>query len=173
MKVLFKSRQSNLFEQFANPRFKISEDYRIIDQVLSNEDIITRLAKDFPNAVTGRKRTAIEQTLRFLVLKHQKGLDYRSLARTLQVNLEDRWFCKVNQDDDYCHKTIQNQLACITEETAKDINDQIMKEARIRKLTKGKRMRVDSTVTESNIHYPTDASLIADGVRIMIRPKIW
>ena len=124
MKVLFKSRQSNLFEQFANPHFKVSEDYQIIDQVLNNEDIVIRLSKDFPDAITGRKRTAVEQTLRFLVLKHQKGLDYRSLARTLQVNLEDRWFCKVNQDDDCCYKTIQNQLSCITEQTAKDINDQ-------------------------------------------------
>lgn len=169
MKVIFKSRQPNLFEQFANPHFNISEDYQIIDQVLNNEDIVLRLAKDFPDSIIGRPRTAVEQALRFLVLKHQKGLDYRSLARTLQVNLEDRWFCKINAGDDYCFKTIQNQLSCISEKTIKDINDQIMKEARIRKLTKGKRMRVDSTVTESNIHYPTDASLISDSVRIITR----
>jgi len=169
MQVLFSSRQTNLFEQFANPHFKISEDYQIIDQVLNNEKIIMRLAKDFPDTVIGRKRTAIEQTLRFLVLKHQKGLDYRSLARTLQVNLEDRWFCKIGSGDNPCFKTIQNQLSCITEETAKAINDQIMQEARKRKLTKGKRMRVDSTVTESNIHYPTDASLISDCVKIITK----
>lgn len=172
MRVLFSSRQTNLFEQFANPHFKVSEDYQIIDQVLNNEEIIIRLAKDFPKTATGRNRTAIEQTLRFLVLKHQKGLDYRSLARTLQVNLEDRWFCKISLNDSPCFKTIQNQLSCINEETIKAINDQIMKEARIRKLTKGKKMRVDSTVTESNIHYPTDASLISDSVRIITKTLV-
>jgi IS5 family transposase len=164
MKTLFIARQTNLFEQFANPQFTISEDYQIIDQVLENEEIITELAKDFPNVLTGRNRTPVEQTLRFLVLKRQRGLDYRSLERTLRVNLEDRWFCKIG-DKTPCFKTIQNQLACIKEETIKAINDRIMEEARKLKLTKGKKMRVDSTVTESNIHYPTDSSLIIDGIK--------
>jgi transposase, IS5 family len=33
----------------------------------------------------------------------------------------------------------------------------------------GRRMRVDTTVVESNIHYPTDASLLGDGVRVLTR----
>ncbi len=164
MKTLFIARQINMFEQFANPQFTISEDYQIIDQVLENEEIITELAKDFPNALTGRNRTPVEQTLRLLVLKHQRGLDYRSLERTLKVNLEDRWFCKIT-DKTPCFKTIQNQLVCIKEKTIKAINDRIMEEAKKLKLTKGRKMRVDSTVTEANIHYPTDSSLMVDGIR--------
>jgi len=176
MKTLFIARQTNVFEQFANPQFTISEDYQIIDQVLENEEIITELAKDFPDVSTGRNRTPVEQTLRFLVLKHQRGLDYRSLERTLKVNLEDRWFCKISGDKTPCFKTLQNQISQISEETIKNINDRIMAEARKRKLTKGKKMRVDSTVTEANIHYPTDSSLIVDGVKkinkILTRLKI-
>jgi len=165
MKILFAARQTSVFEQFANPQFTISEDYRIIDQVLENEKIITDLAKDFPDVLTGRNRTPVEQTLRFLVLKHQRSLDYRSLARTLRVNLEDRWFCKVSGDKVPCFKTLQNQISQISEETIKAVNDRVMAEARKLKITGGKRMRVDSTVTESNIHYPTDSGLIADGIR--------
>ena len=165
MKVLFAERQVNLFEQFANPQFKVSEDYQIIDQVLSDENIVLELARDFPDVTTGRNRTPVEQTLRFLVLKHQRGLDYRSLARTLKVNLEDRWFCKVSGDKPPCFKTLHNQISQISERTIKSINDRIMREAVRRKLTKGKKMRVDSTVTESNIHYPTDSSLIIDGIK--------
>lgn len=164
MKTLFIARQINMFEQFANPQFTVSEDYQIIDQVLENEEIITELAKDFPDVSTGRNRTPAEQTLRFLVLKHQRGLDYRSMERTLKVNLEDRWFCKITAKTP-CFKTIQNQLVCVKEETIKAINDRVMAEARKLKLTKGKKMRVDSTVTESNIHYPTDSSLIVDGIK--------
>ena len=165
MKTLFIERQTNLFEQFANPQFKVSEDYQIIDQVLSDENIILELAKDFPDTATGRNRTPVEQTLRFLVLKHQRGLDYRSLERTLKVNLEDRWFCKVSGDNVPCFKTLQNQISQISEQSIRAINDKVMAEARKRKLTKGKKMRVDSTVTESNIHYPTDSSLIIDGIK--------
>lgn len=165
MRVLFIDRQINLFEQFANPQFNISEDYQIIDQVLSDENIILELANDFPDTFTGRNRTPVEQTLRFLVLKHQRGLDYRSLEKTLKVNLEDRWFCKVNGDNVPCFKTFQNQISQISEKTILAINNRVMQEAMKRKLTKGKKMRVDSTVTESNIHYPTDASLIMDGIK--------
>jgi IS5 family transposase len=165
MKTLFIARQVNLFEQFANPRFTVSEDYQIIDQVLENEDIIIELSKDFPDTDTGRNRTPIEQTLRFLVLKHQRGLDYRGLEKTMKVNLEDRWFCKVSGDNIPCFKTLQNQISQISDKTIKAINDRIMAEAKKRKLTKGNRMRVDSTVTESNIHYPTDSSLIVDGIK--------
>ena len=165
MKTLFIDRQTNLFEQFANPQFKVSEDYQIIDQVLSDENIVLALAKDFPDTATGRNRTPVEQTLRFLVLKHQRGLDYRSLERTLKVNLEDRWFCKVSGDSPPCFKTLQNQISQISEQAIKAINDRVMDEARKRKLTKGKKMRVDSTVAESNIHYPTDSSLIIDGIK--------
>lgn len=165
MKTVFIERQTNLFEQFANPQFKISEDYQIIDQVLSDEKIILELAKDFPDTAIGRNRTPVEQTLRFLVLKHQRGLDYRSLERTLKVNLEDRWFCKISGNDVPCFKTLQNQISQISEQSIKAINDRVMTEAIKRKLTKGKKMRVDSTVTEANIHYPTDASLIVDGIK--------
>lgn len=165
MKTLFIARQINLFEQFANPQFTVSEDYQIIDQILENEEIITELARDFPDAATGRNRTPIEQTLRFLVLKHQRGLDYRGLEKMLKVNLEDRWFCKVNGDNVPCFKTLQNQISHISENTIKAINDRIMAEARKRKLTRGKKLRVDSTVAESNIHYPTDSSLIVDGIK--------
>ena len=165
MKTLFIERQTNLFEQFGLPQFKVSEDYQIIDQVLSDENIIQELSKDFPDTATGRNRTPVEQTLRFLVLKHQRGLDYRSLERTLKVNLEDRWFCKVSGNDVPCFKTLQNQISQIDGQTIQAINNRIMKEAQKRKLTKGRKMRVDSTVTESNIHYPTDSSLIIDGIK--------
>ena len=139
MKILFVERQVNLFEQFANPQFEVSEDYQIIDQVLSDENIILELSRDFPDTDTGRSRTPIEQTLRFLVLKHQRGLDYRSLERTLKVNLEDRWFCKISGNDVPCFKTLQNQISQISEQSIKVINDRVMAEARKRKLTKGKK----------------------------------
>jgi len=164
MRVLFVNRETNLFQQFAYPQFKISEDYQIIDQVLSNEDIIFELAKDIPDVAIGRDRIPVEQTLRFLVLKAQRQLSYRELERTLNVNLEDRWFCKIN-DKAPCFKSLQNQLSLINGETIKAINERVMAEARKLKLTKGNKMRVDSTVISANIHYPTDAGIIADGIK--------
>ena len=41
--------------------------------------------------------------------------------------------------------------------------------AQERKVVKGQRIRLDTTVTETNIHYPTDSSLLGDGVRVLTR----
>jgi len=40
---------------------------------------------------------------------------------------------------------------------------------RERRIVRGRRLRVDTTVVETNIHYPTDATLLADGVRVLTR----
>lgn len=170
MKTIFAARTKGLFDSLVLPTFTPSEDYRTIDAVLSDETIIMDLARDIPNALIGRNRTPVERTLRFLVLKHQKQLDYRGLAHTLAVNLEDRWFCKYALSEETpCFKTIQNQLVMIKPETIKRINDRVIEEARKRKLTKGAKMRVDSTITKANIHFPTDSSLIVDGIRTISR----
>jgi IS5 family transposase len=51
----------------------------------------------------------------------------------------------------------------------KQIHERIVHIARERKVAEGRRMRVDTTVVETNIHYPTDSSLLGDGVRVLTR----
>lgn len=166
MKLLFAPRQSTLYDQWIT--FPIREDYRIIDKVLEDESLVRQLAGDFPDAATGRNRTPVEQTLRFTFLKHHRGLSYRELAHTLNVNHEDRWFGKVAGKGP-CFKTLQNQLSCISEATGKKINDLIIQKARAEGKTKGRKLRLDSTVSEANARYPTDANLLADGIRVITR----
>jgi IS5 family transposase len=167
MRIIFKDRQLTFWEEHLLSGTPISETYRILDEVLSDHKLIKTLAKDIPDVQEGRHRLAVEQTLRVMILKHQKQLSYRDLERQLKYDLEDRWFCKISEAP--CFKTLQNQLALIKEETIKKINDLVMKKAVELKLTKGSKMRVDSTVTEMNIHYPTDASLLGDGLRLVDR----
>ena len=50
-----------------------------------------------------------------------------------------------------------------------EVHDQIVHIARRKNLVQGRRMRVDTTVVERNIHYPTDSSLLGDGVRVLTR----
>ncbi|OGL78463.1 hypothetical protein A3J43_00625 [Candidatus Uhrbacteria bacterium RIFCSPHIGHO2_12_FULL_54_23] len=166
MKIVFAPRQATLYDQWIT--FPVREDYRIIDQALEDESFIWQLAQDFPEAATGRNRTPVEQTLRFSFLKHHRGLSYRELAHTLSVNHEDRWFCKIAGTSP-CFKTLQNQLSCISEATGKKINDLIVQKARAEGKTKGRKLRLDSTVSEASVRYPTDANLLADGIRVITR----
>jgi IS5 family transposase len=50
---------------------------------------------------------------------------------------------------------------------ARRINDRIVQIAAEQKVVQGRKMRIDTTVLESNIHYPTDSSLLGDGVRVL------
>ena len=54
-------------------------------------------------------------------------------------------------------------------EVLKQIHERIVKIALDQGIVTGRRMRVDTTVVETNIHYPTDSSLLGDGVRVLIR----
>jgi IS5 family transposase len=49
----------------------------------------------------------------------------------------------------------------------KEIDDRIVQIALVQKVVQGRKMRIDTTVVESNIHYPTDSSLLGDGVRVL------
>lgn len=167
MKKIYTDRQLNFFEEQLLLQVRISEEYKILDTVLNDKALVKELAKDLPDAAVGRNRTSAERILRMLVLKHQKQLSYRDMARQLNYDIEDRWFCRIDKAP--CFKTIQNQFALISEPTIKNINDRILAKARQQKLTKGKRMRLDSTATEMNIHYPTDAGLIKDAMGVIGR----
>lgn len=167
MRIIFKERQLSFFEEGLLISSPVSESYRLLDEVLSDRAMIMSLAKDIPDTRDGRHRLPVEQTLRILILKHKKKLSYRDLERQLMYDVEDRWFCKITGAP--CFKTLQNQLSLLKEDTIKRINDLVMKKAQTLQLTKGEKMRVDSTVTEMNIHYPTDASLLGDGLRLLKR----
>ena len=168
MKILYTDRQLGIFEELLLSQSPISEEYKILDEVLSDRILVRELAKDLPKTVVGRNRMSAERILRILILRHQKQISYRQLERQLKYDIEDRWFCLINEKVP-CFKTLQNQLALISEDTIKNINDCVLAKARAKKITQGKRLRVDSTVTEMNIHYPTDASLIQDGIRVIHR----
>ena len=51
----------------------------------------------------------------------------------------------------------------------KEIHDRLVKLAQDKGIIAGRRMRVDTTVVETNIHHPTDSTLLGDGVRVLIR----
>jgi IS5 family transposase len=57
----------------------------------------------------------------------------------------------------------------LDEPVLKDLLAQLVARGRERRIVKGRRLRVDTTVVETNIHYPTDATLLGDGVRVLTR----
>src|SRR6266540_1030442 len=144
------------------------------DMVLSDEQIIAAvyeaLAHRRPKSRSrGRRGTPAEMVLRLLVLKHVRNWSYEVLEREVRANLVYRDFTRVGAAKMPDAKTMGRWGVAVGPEVIKQIHERMVKIAQENKVTEGRRMRVDTTVVETNIHYPTDSSLLGDGVRVLIR----
>jgi IS5 family transposase len=144
------------------------------DQVLADKEIVAAvyeaLAKRHPQSRTrGRRGAAAEVVLRLLVLKHMRNWSYGVLEREVRANLVYRDFTRVGGTKMPDAKTMGRWGVAIGPKVIQQIHDRIVQIARDHRVAEGRRMRVDTTVVETNIHYPTDSSLLSDGVRVLIR----
>jgi transposase, IS5 family len=107
--------------------------------------------------------------LRLLVLKHTRNWSYGVLEREVRANLVYRDFTRVGGAKMPDAKTMGRWGVALGPEVIKQVHDRIVEIARDRGIAAGRRMRVDTTVVETNIHHPTDSTLLGDGVRVLTR----
>ena len=144
------------------------------DQVLADEQIVAAvyeaLAKRHPKSRSrGRLGAPAEVVLRLLILKHIRNWSYGVLEREVRANLVYRDFTRVGAAKTPDAKTMGRWGVAVGPDVVKQIHERLVKLAQDKGVTEGRRMRVDTTVVETNIHYPTDSSLLGDGVRVLIR----
>src|SRR6202043_3382630 len=142
--------------------------------VLGDKEIVAAiyeaLAKRHPQSRTrGRPGTPAEVVLRLLVLKHMRNWSYGVLEREVRANLVYRDFTRVGGTKMPDAKTMGRWGVAVGPVVVKQIHERIVQIARDHRVAQGRRMRVDTTVVETNIHYPTDSSLLGDGVRVLTR----
>ncbi len=147
---------------------------RFADKVLEDEQLLTTvyeaLTKRRPKSRTrGRLGTPAEVVLRLLLLKHIRNWSYEVVEREVRANLVYREFTRVGAGkvpDD----TVMNKWAlALGPEVIEAIHKRVVALAQENKVIVGRRMRLDTTVVETNIHYPTDSSSMGDGVRVLTR----
>src|SRR5262249_42508121 len=144
------------------------------DEVLADEEILSvvyqALAKRRHLSRTrGRRATPAEVVLRLLVLKHIRSWSYATLEREVRANLMYRNFTRVGFAKMPDAKTMGRWGVALGPEIIKQIHQRTVRIAREKDVVRGRKMRIDTTVVETNIHYPTDSSLLGDGVRVLTR----
>jgi transposase, IS5 family len=144
------------------------------DRLLVDEQIIAAvyeaLARRHPKSRgRGRLGAPAEMVLRLLILKHIRNWSYGVLEREVRANLVYRDFTRVGAGKTPDAKTMGRWGLAVGPEVVKQIHQRLVKLAQANGLAAGRRMRVDTTVVETNVHYPTDSSLLGDGVRVLIR----
>src|SRR5215204_1985773 len=144
------------------------------DRVLADEQMVAAvyeaLARRHPKSRSrGRLGAPAERVLRLLILKHVRNWSYQVLEREVRANLVYRDFTRVGGGKTPDAKTMGRWGLAVGPETIKQIHDRMVQIAQERGVMQGRRMRVDTTVVEANIHHPTDSTLLGDGVRVLIR----
>jgi transposase, IS5 family len=145
-----------------------------VDEVLTDQQIVAAvyeaLAKRRPKSRSrGRRATPAETVLRLLILKHVRNWSYEVLEREVRANLVYRDFTGVGAGKMPDAKTMGRWGTALKPEVLKQVHARLMTIARDKGVIAGRRMRVDTTVVETNIHHPTDSTLLGDGVRVLTR----
>ncbi len=150
-----------------------------IDGYLNDDELFSLiradLAQRWPKTLeTGRNSTPVEVVLRMLVVKRLYGYSYAETERYVGDSLVLRQFCRLYLNRVPDDTTLIKWANLIQEETLQQFNERITQLALEHKITKGKKLRTDGTVVETNIHAPSDNRQLADGVRVLtrIRQKI-
>jgi IS5 family transposase len=144
------------------------------DRVLADEEIVTAvydaLAQRHPKSRSrGRKGAPADVVLRLLILKHVRNWSYEVLEREVRANLVYRDFTRVGGGKVPDAKTMGRWGVAVGPQAIERVHARMVAIARVSGVVEGRRMRVDTTVVETNIHYPTDSSLLGDGVRVLTR----
>jgi transposase, IS5 family len=145
-----------------------------IDQLLEDEALYqlirNDLAKRYPmTEQTGRNSTPVEVILRILAVKRLYGLSYEQTEYQVRDSLVLRKFCRVYFNEVPDDTTLIRWAGLIQPETLERFNHRLTQLATQLKVTKGRKLRTDGTVVETNIHHPSDSSLLADSVRVLGR----
>src|SRR5271166_1448478 len=145
-----------------------------VDRLLEDPELLAlstqTLAKRSPGShKVGREGIAPDRLLRCVVLKHIKGWSYRELHRELRASLLYRRFTRFYEDPIPDFSNLCRAFALFGKEGTEQIHQRIVQQAKEGAVIAGNKLRTDTTAVETNIHHPTDSSLLADSLRVMHR----
>ena len=165
--------QPSLWESVLPPElFRMSEELAQVDRLLDDERFFAPFRERFYTRV-GRPTIPIATYLRMMYLKRRYELGYETLVKEVKDSFTWRCFCHLSLEDSVPDDTTLIKLTHkYGEDTVRDLNDTLVLKLKEKKVIRGKKLRIDTTVVEANIHYPTDTSLLADGVRVITRTVV-
>lgn len=146
---------------------------RMSDFLDDQPKIFERVRRDLQRGLkkpdTGRTAMTPSQVLRSLILMRVKNWDYRELSERIADGYTLRRFTGFNSQRVPKHDAFNRAFNKLRPQTLQALNDLVLKAAVDLGLEDGKRLRVDTTVTETDIHHPTDNTLLWDVVRVLTR----
>lgn len=162
--------QRSLWESVLPPElFELNGELAKIDMILDDERFFAPFREKFYSRV-GRPTVPVSTYLRMMYLKRRYKLGYETLVKEVSDSFHWRHFCHLSLTDRVPDDTTLIKLTKkYGEDTVNALNDALVLKLKEEKVIRGKKFRMDTTVTEANIHYPTDTGLLADGIKVVSR----
>ena len=157
---------------------KVAQEYRakyqaIADLLDANPELLARVHRDWVRLLStsgqGRAGYTSEQLLRSLIVMFLEGDSYRDVVVRIDTSEFLQYFVRLG-----CQPTMDYSFLCkafctLTESTMEALNEVLTRYAVETEKIRGEKQRMDTTVYETNIHYPTDSSLLWDSFRTLAR----
>jgi IS5 family transposase len=144
---------------------------RILDAIPTIYDLVMQdLSPKVTKGRSGAQGMSAEQVVRAAVVKQMFGFSYHDLAFHLADSVSLRRFCRIGIADKGFKKSVLGKnIKALSPSTLEAINRCVVHYAKDSGIEKGRQVRIDSTVIESNIHAPFDSVLLWDSVRVLMR----
>jgi IS5 family transposase len=147
---------------------------RAVDEALDDDEIVEAVVNVMRrrwkhSARRGRAGTPAEVVLRMLVIKHIRDWSYDELEREVTGSLVYRRFCRIDAGKVPDAKTMVRLGQLVDGPTLRELLQRLVAMAIAAGVTRGRKMRVDTTVVEAPIHHPTDSGLCEDAIRVLSR----
>jgi transposase, IS5 family len=165
----------NLFELVPTKlRLEMEPELAALDRLLEDDEIFVwfkaDLSKRRPNSERlGRRSTPVEVILRMLVLRRLYDWSFEATERNVSDSLVLRQFCRLYLEPAPDDTTLIRWANLIGPQTLERLNERVVALASQHKVTRGRKLRTDGTVVETNIPHPRDSALLSDGVRVLSR----
>jgi IS5 family transposase len=154
------------------PGDEIDEMGRILESAPGMAAVFACVLKDVTGngqSRVGREGLSAERIVKLGILRKRLGLTYRGLAEATLDSLSVRRFLDLLPGEKLSRSAIHGNLKAVKDETWEKLNETLIEYAKTQGYEDGESLRGDTTTVETNIHYPTDASLLNDCVRVLSR----
>jgi len=153
-------------------------DLQALDVLLSDPGLLAPIAVRWARLLAdagcqagrGRPTIAMETDVRLMVVKHRSGWGYETLMREVSDSLHLRRFCRIGVSERVPDEsTVRKFTRRLGAEVVHEITRELIQKARREKRFRPRAARIDSTVVEADVRYPTDSGLADAGVRALAR----
>ena len=179
MLTLFADGAESLWDELLPKEVRVlPDDLARLDELLSDPELLVPIAIRWERELAeaskfsdrGRPSLAMETYVRLMVLKHRCGWGYETLMREVSDSIHLRRFCRLGLTERVPDEsTVRKLTRRLGAEVVHQLTRELIGKARREKRFRPRAARIDSTVVEADIRYPTDSGLAADGIRALAR----